>query len=468
MRPIHALNEAQDGFRGRSLLKGWSAVLLCAPVWWLLGLNLIVFHVTAYLLIMGLVLEGPRIRQRWLWTPISVLPLWIGVIGGVSLLIHLRTGDPERIMAAVYNLSFWFMGAMLIIVLSASFTASYMTRFLRHFMLLAVMNVVFILTALGAAALGKLSWDVATPLHGLTRLVGGGDAVLVDYSVSVRLLTPDWFASTAVPRLNILGPYPTAGAGFMMIVLVMLFTWGCMNNNTRNPAFLLLFAVNLLGFFMTLSRMPIVAFFTCCALVWLVQKNVVWTSIVVLCLLGVAMLPAAQQSLEYVLLAREGSTNSRFDLYLHSVAQLQGIDWGVGLGLKPRVAAFDDMPIGSHSTYVSLLFRTGICGLAGFVMFQVLLIARWYGLMTLARMRREDFLVWRAFGLVFLMMGFWMLTEDIDAPQLLAFTYFSCIGIFEGFRRVVLARASVRSAIGEPTACLAGLGCAGRRTQLVT
>ena len=328
------------------------------------------------------------------------------------------------------------MGAMLIIALSASFRADYMTTLLRSFMLLALMSSAFIVVAVVAALMGAPSLEFATPLRGLGGVIGEGNGVLVDYSVRVRLLFPDYFASTAVPRLNLYSPYPTAGAGVLMIILAMSYTWASVRQEARPIWFWPVFGTTVLGFGMTLSRMSIVAFLTCCVFMWLMERDLLWLSIVGALLLSAVMLPLMQGSLEYVLLAREGSTTSRFELYLHSVSQVRGVDWLVGLGIRPRPGG--GFPTGSHSTYISLLYRSGLFGLVGFLTFQAILIGRWYLLRAITRTDRQTFVIWRGFGVVFLSMAFWMLTEDIDAPQLLAFIYFSCIGLFEGFRRVVL------------------------------
>ena len=138
--------------------------------------------------------------------------------------------------------------------------------------------------------------------------------------------------------------------------------------------------------------------------------------------------------LQFVMELREGSTVGRASLYTYSLGQLKGVDWVLGVGLRPREESLE-FPVGSHSTYLSFIFKTGMAGFMTLIAFQLSLFSRWYKLRSLVQKDRTALILWRGFGIIFMTMAFWMFSEDIDAPQFLAFLYFSYIGIFEGFRR---------------------------------
>jgi len=434
MHQIKNSLEPDNGLRGEMLLKIWGGTMLGVPLWWALGLNLLMYHVTAYILLMVAFLEAAHYGKKLRFPPTAILPLLVGVVYLVSILLHAGSHGTFRALAAVYNLSFWFLGGMLVIALSSCDLSDYMPRFLRNFVILGVVNSILVLVGLIATLKGAQEFGFATPLHGLTETLGG--TPLIDYTFRVRLLKPDWFAFGLRSRLNLYAPYPTAAGAFFVISLVMLLTWASIKKKGWNGWFLLLFIMNLLGLFMTLSRISILAFFVSVALLWTLQKKEVGRWILVAILCGIILIPWIVQGVEQVLLAREGSTLSRIDLYLYSIEQLQGVDWIFGLGIRPRLSIFS-IPIGSHSTYVSLLYRTGVLGFGAFVAFQIVLISRWYRLKTFVQDSRENLLIWRAFGMVFTSMALWMATEDLDVPQFLVFLYFSCVGVFEGYRRAI-------------------------------
>ncbi len=432
--------QSSDVLRGKLLLNIWSGTMLMIPLWWVLGLNLFVYHFIAYTLLMISLLEAAHYGKKVFVPPTALFPLLIGTVYLVSILLHAGSHGTYRVMAAVYNLSFWFLGGMLVIALSSCDLSSYISKFLRNFVILGIVSSILVLVGLIAMLNGIQEFGFATPLNGLTDIMGGSP--LIDLSSRVRLLKPDWFAFGLRSRLNLYNPYPTAAGAFFVISLSMLLSWASIKEKVWNRWFLLLFSMNFLGLFMTLSRVSILGFFVSGLIVWTLQKENVgrWSLVAIFC--GIILIPWIFQGIEQVLLAREGSTLSRIDLYLYSIEQLHGEDWIFGLGIRPRLSTFS-IPLGSHSTYVSLLYKSGALGFTLFIAFQTVLILRWYRLKVFALNSREHLVAWRGFGMVFIAMALWMLTEDIDVPQVLVFLYFSCIGFFEGFRRDISDKKSL-------------------------
>ena len=244
----------------------------------------------------------------------------------------------------------------------------------------------------------------------------------------------DWFASLSRPRLNLFSPYSTATAAMLFMTLIMILGGAELKKKRTSPVFLILFALNFAALIMTLARTAIFAFILSFLFVLLIQKRrpVFW-------LLGSAALlflfsPWLSQGMDFLLGLREQSTEGRLDIYRTSLSMLQGPDWILGLGIKPREDVFL-VPFGSHSMYISLLFKTGIIGTAVFVSFQASLFLKWFRLKSWAVQDRERYALWKTLGWIFAAMAIWFLTDDLDAPQLVAFLYFSVVGFFEGFCR---------------------------------
>lgn len=223
-----------------------------------------------------------------------------------------------------------------------------------------------------------------------------------------------------------------------MICLYWLWGNAVTNQRLKNPFVLFLLGVNALALLLTMSRMSVLAFIVSAAIVFLLDKKHAWIWIVSFFLIAILMLPVIESFSTWVLGLRQGSTTGRMNLYKYTLDQLYGVDWLVGKGIKPRVDVFV-IPIGSHSTYISLVFKTGIIGFMSFMSFQFVVLWRWLKTKPYVANDPRLFTLWRVLGATMIAMGMWMLTEDIDAPQFLAFLYFSSVGFFEGLRKGCLS-----------------------------
>jgi O-antigen ligase len=101
------------------------------------------------------------------------------------------------------------------------------------------------------------------------------------------------------------------------------------------------------------------------------------------------------------------------------------------MGAKPR-ENFLSIPVGSHSTYISVLYRVGIMGLLAFIAFQISCIFAWLRI-RINLIGRDQHRLWSILGVALIAMSIWMIGEDIDAPQLVAFLYFILVGIIFAF-----------------------------------
>jgi len=431
------MNHASDTIPKQSSVLGiWKWALLGAPLWWVLGLNLFFYHLMAVICVMWMVREMEK-QNRDIWiAPSSFFLFFIFLISLFSILIHGYTSGTQRMLAAGYNATFWLMGFLLVTVFSNSFSQKDVPPFLAIFSRFSLMSAALTIAVFLLVATGIRTLIFETPLYGLTEYLGGAE--LIKDSTMVRVLQPNWFISAMHPRFNLYSPYPTAAGAVFLITLFMLLTWARSAHRTRSIYFIVLFSANLFALTMTLARASILIFFLSLTMVYILQGRRSGFKIFFSIILLVFVFPWIEKGFEFVLSLRGGSTITRLNVYFHSLQQLEGIDWMMGLGIKPREHAFH-IPLGSHSTYLSLLLRTGVIGFLSFFSFQLLLLARWFQLKDTVLQNRQNFLFWQGLGCVFIGVGLWMVVDDLDAPQLLAFVYFSCVGIFEGFRREVLA-----------------------------
>ncbi|MDD5217214.1 MAG: O-antigen ligase family protein [Candidatus Omnitrophica bacterium] len=412
-------------------IKLWKWCLYGVPLWWVIGLSVFAYHLVALMLFASLVYARTR-EDQGIYLPLSFWPLFfMSLVHAFSLFIHAGPGNMDRAVASTYNLSFWVMGWMLIVVMANAFTRRDLRSMLRAFYWVAFITGGLALFVFVMALTGKQDISFPSLLY-QPFLKIMGRSPLIEYSLWVKPLHYDWFVSSSRPRFTAFCPYSTATGTLTLILLMMLMTWAAVQRKTKNLIFFAVFFLDLLALAMTLSRTAVVAFIMSTVAVFVFQKQraLLW---IIVFVFGVLMLaPWIWQLLEWILTLRPGSTTGRLELYRYSLQQFEGIDWIIGFGLKPREDSAFVVPIGSHSTYLSILFKTGIIGVAAFVFFQIQLLYRWLRFREQARHHRNLFFLWSGVGGVLIGMILCLFTGDIDGPQLLAFVYFSIIGIFEG------------------------------------
>ncbi len=427
---------SQVSFADRTLSL-WKWAVLAAPLWWVLGLNLLIYQSVAVFLFLRMAACYQR-EDQGIYLPAPCFFIFsLILLYFFSIVIHASSFPAARVVASFYNLTYWIMGFLIMVILANAFQVQKTSFFLGVFNSLAWMMGILGAAMSLAAWVGGHTILFPTPLSGLSRAFENAD--LLPQSVNVYLLIEDWFASTFRLRFNVFSPYPTATGGLLMMALMMITTWAALNKKLKSPFFISLFALNFLALLMTLSRMSILVGVLSVSVVFLLQKKKTLPWVVLLILVVALATPWILKATNVIWGLRQDSSETRFALYRYSLQQLQGVDWILGLGIKDRGGVFI-FPIGSHSTYVSLCVKTGILGLSAFILFQVTLLLRWFHLRDFAMREAGAFYLWRGLGWVFIAMMIWTMTEDIDAPQLVAFLYFSLIGIFEGMRRELLTR----------------------------
>jgi hypothetical protein len=418
----------------------WGTSLVLAPLWWFLGMNLFVYHLVAGLFFMTLIHESAS-RNRSLFIPPSVRQLLLLIaIYIISLGIHMGSGEKGRVLASCYNLSFWILGTLMVLAMSNAFRIRDIPWLRKHFLVMACQVVLFAGVMLFLVIRGTRSVIFTTPLYALSGLVGSAQESLFDCTVQLVILQIDWWASWLV-RMNYLAPYPTQTGGTIVLIMMMLL----MAPAARTKSYALLrggLFVGCLGaVLMTLARMSVTASLVSAFLsLALFQKKHSVLRAFALSLMLLILIPWILHGLDWLLQFRKVSTEGRLSLYLYSLNMLEGVDWIIGLGLKPLADKAYNLPSGSHSTYLTLIFKTGILGLSVFLFFQISLWRRWLGLKSMALRDPETKGLWRAFGAVLMAMSVWMLTDDLDAPQIVVFLFFSIVGIFEAFARELAER----------------------------
>jgi O-antigen ligase len=124
---------------------------------------------------------------------------------------------------------------------------------------------------------------------------------------------------------------------------------------------------------------------------------------------------------------RKGSSIWRARLY--SLTLNQAVKKPIlGHGFKPRTEDFP-VPIGSHSTYIGVVYKTGFLGFMVFCLFWGLVLRKWWVQKRAVNEKPAFYNLWIYTGIGLLSGILWMLTEDLDAPPIAAFLFFIVVGL---------------------------------------
>jgi hypothetical protein len=403
------------------------------PLWWITGLSIIIYHVLSVFFFIKLLaicsINGKRVS-----IPLSVIPLLFFIITYISsLLINWHSNELFRTFASLYNFSFWLIGLLLIITVYNTFSYNSVSRFLSgikyNMFVIGTISLVAIILWYAGLHLIKIPTLLARYTH------TPDDTALLQASTTMSIIRTDWFASVKFPRLSIMSPYPTALAGIILIMI--LFILYCKGWENKKVLMLYLLASGFVTLFFALSRSSFVGLIVSIFSVFIIKRYnkapLVIIFLIILCLFGTEIFKWFQ----YLFNLREGSNIARIDMYNYSLKSVLNSNIMFGFGVKPREYFFS-IPIGSHSTYLSIFIRTGALGLISLVFFNISIFFTWLRSRKTTLIKQAR--LWEALGAIFIATTIWSITEDIDAPQLFAFLYFIVIGLMLSFEKIATNR----------------------------
>lgn len=413
------------------------------PVAWVLGLGG-VFALVGSLWAALVSVRGTREPAR-LGPGVVALGLFVLLyVAALTAAVITREHDMSRVIASTYNLALWLGGIATLIVVATEVRgeadAAWLLSAVRDACLLVgVLGVPLTLTWF----LGYGELRVPTPLGLLAPGLAGAGMPLVRSMLHPSVVVTDWLFGLPFPRLTLLHPYPNALALAALIgIAAELFLRARTDPARRrwglDVARLALLAIPLV---LTWQRTILVVFVALAAAHAVVRAGDRLTRPVIraLAVAGIiAVAPIVLRSLDAATVlvrdARAGSTASRASAYGDAWALIADRPLA-GYGVKVREAD-RAISVGSHSTYLGTLLKTGVGGLV--------LVLVWASDVAVRSVRvffRGGAVGW--LGVAGLTIVVWMAVEDIDAPafaSLLAFSLLGIVGALQGPRYERLAQ----------------------------
>jgi len=438
----------------------FALTLWLVPVNWICGTSLLWLYMLAAALLPGLRRpSGPE------WT-------LIGLSGALVLGLLAAGGGlgADRVLASLYNLS---LIAALIVVFNAarSLAAEVGARGLdpiwRGALAFFLVQIAWVAAVeLVVRGFGVYQIEFRTLLLGAAGTLPG---VLAEYSRAVVVIT-DWTKAGAGSRVHGFGLYATEGA--LLVALAGLLA--AVPLARRRGGFLLVSlaeTASVMALVLMASRTTLAGYLVSSVLlVGLAGRRLPPLLVVGLpvMLFGAGLVALVGPALVADLFttvseSRAGSSEQRFLSYRLAIEMVLQHNPLTGLGIKPRDPSLLDIPIGSHSSFVSMFTKGGFLALTLFIVFYVLVIVRIIGVQLRlirgdARADRQDrvelvYLSRAAFVLLV-----WWVTEDFDAPAHAALLGGLCLGLLWG-RSDVRSSATQLTSGGGPwhRACRASL-----------
>jgi len=421
-------------FINTSIIQDLSLTVILIPVWWFLGVRFFIFHLIVMMLFLKYVILQkkkiiPNIRSAESIALLGFIGIYL-----LSLLMNIKTIPTARIFASLNNLSFWVMGFILIVLIQSSLTRKDFTFLSGSFAYLGIFSGIIVF-------LGYLYWiftkSYLSFLSPLFRIIPQTlkeiilkHAPLVKTSLLPAIVGRDKLFQKEFPRTPGFNVYGTA-LGLTMIILIGM-TYIYYRRRNKDKKILIVLVVEFLALILSLSRIAVLAFLISWALVYffsLIGKK--WNKKIIICVLLILVvflcLIPWNKMVGTINKFRGESTSSRLMLYKLTLSHALEKPL-LGHGNKPRTEEAP-VPIGSHSTFIGVIYRTGFAGFAVFCIFWGIVLFKWWRMRDRLEYKQSLRPLWYSLGMVLFSGLIWMLTEDLDAPPVAAFLFFIVAGL---------------------------------------
>lgn len=396
--------------------------LALAPLWWVTGFSAFIYPLAAFIVFFKIWTRPEGTLQ------ISGPIFWFFIFSFfylASILINIGLRPLQRIFASFNNLSLIVMGLFLMIGVYNSDPAIFFKKLLSGCRVLCIIT-----STLGVVFL--ILWGTGVMRHvEFPSFLATRFPVFLNYPyfynflmISNTMFYP--FAGTEEPRLTIYSMVPTATGGIMLVLIPMMMAFYKLQKRRWAWEYPVLFLMAVTVLIFSLSRSAIIGFIFAFILVFIVEKGIK-TWLAFLYALGAFTFSGTLfRGIEWILNARKSSTVGRFELYEQAVQILLEENSLMGIGVRLR-DDFTMMAIGSHSLYIEILFVAGFIGLPLFLLYQFLVIKKWFSQKRSLENQTEKIL-WRYLGMSLIALNVWVITDTLLGLPFTAYGYYLIVG----------------------------------------
>ncbi|MFA6601083.1 MAG: O-antigen ligase family protein [Candidatus Omnitrophota bacterium] len=398
--------------------------LFLLPVWWVTGLSIVVYHVTALLIGIKLLVLSSRCNRpvrvpREMFCFVFLLLTYL-----ISIAINVPLRPAQRVIASINNYVMLVMGFLIVLGVYNSDPETLFRGFFRACRWLCLVSVV-----VGAAALAY--WFYYRAHFETEAWLARRMPSLLNYpyffiSLKISGTTSDWFSNQEFPRLTLYNQAPTATGGLLVMMMPMMMAYYADLKKPKRIEGTVLLILSFAVVFFTLSRAALYAFVGAWILVNVLEKDKKRLFLFGGLLLFAGLAGLIDKGVEFILEFRKPSTVGRFELYEEAFRIVIAENPILGVGVRFR-DGFTMMAIGSHALYIELLFVSGFIGLILFLVFQGAVMMSWYSQKQYLKDPFES-IVWKYLGMSLLGANIWLLSDTLFGLPFISYLYFLIVG----------------------------------------
>lgn len=415
--------------------------LMLIPLWWILGIKFFIFQVTSlYFLISNFNKDYKLdidIKRIMIFICLYIISTIIAIINN-----PLDVTGVDR-LTPLYLISYWIMG--IFIILGFQYKDQIEDKFLLNIFkatyILGIFSIILLI-------LGIITWHIRGPYlienNGLffNILPNNIKFGIFDKLTKLDYMYIDWINGIKTYRYNGFYVYPVAAA--MGTVYILIYSLVYLNCNkellkSKKKIYYIIYFIMLGSIvYFAKSRMVIIGSIISIIItsfIYIINKDnykkvLIYTTLLIFIL---SIISINFGLIEKVLEMRASSNSDRLFVYEKAINTfLKHPIFGVGVRYFIEESI---IPVGSHSTYIGALMRSGIIGFIGILLFVLNTFISIYNNKKYI-INNKSKVIWIATSFLFILSSLWMITEDIDWPHIVAFFYFINTSIIYQFKRI--------------------------------
>lgn len=421
----------------------FSYLILGIPIWVFLGVRFFIFHLISFITFIIIVKKNDNKKEIFKLNEISGIIIYlISMI--VSLLINPLNASGENLLSPLYLISFWIMGIFIIISIkkSENLTQDNFYKLGKAAFIIGISTIIIFLVAF---ILTKLENTITKEFNGLLYyLLPENLKIRFFYNLTIiKLIFNDFGGNGFVLRFNGFEVYQVASAAITLILAVYSYMYISVKDFKNRYSKIILsityYIMILITLYFNRSR-TIIAGIILSLLVLLfikaINKENYKKVITFFIIMSVAMFIIVCFSgiWDRLINIRPNSNRDRMFVYLKAFEMFKEYPiFGVGVRYFIPESA---IAVGSHSTYLGILMRSGIVGFIGILLFKVTILKKIFINKKYLSNNRFKRTIWNITTFIFVFMSIFMIFEDIDWPSIVAFLYFLNIAIILSFDKI--------------------------------
>lgn len=417
-----------------------SIFITLIPIFWLIGIKFLFIQMLSCILFMLNIKEIKKSNRSLQYLCIFIL---IYVISNIIAIINNPMNFAiSDFVGAIYGFSYWISGILLILAIVNS-NEKNIDVIIKGLIILSIVQVLVFIWSIFKWNEGASNLSTMAILY---KYLPGGlrDNSFLKSVMTINIAVKDYLSTGIAYRFNGFYVYPVATALGSLYLLVYTYLFKVdykekLKSISFNILKYALIIILLFCIYYSRSRtvfvlIPIAIFIT--EIIYFInKKNAKYiVGISILAILLVTIIVLKTDIVNKLLYSRAGSSSERLNSYRQAFEVIkENLLFGIGDKFK---ADGIFVLIGSHSTIIGTLVKSGVCGFVGLIGFLITVVIKVF--------HNKKYIynafskkLWISTTFLFLSNTIWMITEDIDWPQIVAFLFFLNISIIFSFKKII-------------------------------